>query len=172
MPHDIRYALRSMLRSPLFSLTAMLSLAVGIGANTAIFTIANALLLRPVPGVVEPERLVDIGRSQRGQDFDNNSYPNYLDVRRRATTLEEVYAFSFGPRPMSLDRAGEGESVHGSLVSDNYFKALGTRPRVGRLFAGDEDRDPGKSAVAVLRIRSRGLLSTMASSLLQRGMSG
>jgi hypothetical protein len=93
MPHDLRYALRSILRSPLFALTAMLSLAVGIGANTAIFTVANALLFRPAPGVAEPGRLVDIGRSQRGEGFDNNSYPNFVDLRRRTQTLEDVYAY-------------------------------------------------------------------------------
>ncbi len=153
LSQDLRYAIRSILRSPLFSLTAMLSLAVGIGANTAIFTIVNALLLRPVPGVVEPARLVDIGRTQRGQDFDNNSYPNFLDVQRRATTLEGVYAQVFAPRPMSLGRDGGAESVHGSLVSSNYFKVLGTHPMVGRLFDGHEDDAPGANPVAVLSHR-------------------
>lgn len=150
---DLRYALRSIGRSPMFSLTAMLSLAVGIGANTAIFTIVNALLLRPVSGVVEPNRLVDIGRTQRGQGFDNNSYPNFRDVQRRATTLEGVFAQVFAPRPMSLGRDGGSESVHGSLVSANYFKVLGTRPIVGRLFDGHEDDAPGANPVAVLSHR-------------------
>ncbi len=80
---DVRYAARLLRRNPLFALTAVLSLAIGIGANTTIFTIANALLFKPPAGVVEPDRLVDIGRSQNGQGFDNGSYPNYLDVRAR-----------------------------------------------------------------------------------------
>lgn len=86
---DIRYAARLARRNPLFALTAALSLAIGIGANTAIFTIANALLFKPPAGVAEPGRLVDIGRSQNGQGFDNNSYPNYLDVRRRVTVFSD-----------------------------------------------------------------------------------
>ena len=84
---DLRYAVRLLRRNPLFALTAVLSLAIGIGANTTIFAIANALLFKPPPGVVEPDRLVDVGRSRNGQGFDNGSYPNYLDIRARNTVL-------------------------------------------------------------------------------------
>src|ERR1700704_1977412 len=89
---DFRYALRLLRRNPLFALTAAMSLAIGIGANTTIFTIVNALLLRPPAGISDPGRLVDIGRSQNGTDFDNNSYPNYLDVRARSASFEGVYS--------------------------------------------------------------------------------
>ena len=89
--HDVRYAIRLLRRNPIFALTAALSLAIGIGANTTIFTIANALLFKTPPGVVEPGRLVDIGRSQNGAGFDNNSYPNYLDVRRRSTSSDSNF---------------------------------------------------------------------------------
>lgn len=71
---DVRFALRLLRRNPLFTLTAALSLAVGIGANTTIFSVANTLLFRPPAGVVDADRLVDIGRSQDGEGFDNNSY--------------------------------------------------------------------------------------------------
>jgi predicted permease len=148
---DAREAARRLGRSPLFALTATLSLAVGIGANVAIFSVVNALLLRPAPGVAEPDRLVDIGRSQNGEGFDNNSYPNFLDVRRRATTLVDTYAQMPEPRPLSLGREGGAERIYGGLVSANYFRVLGTRPLLGRLFDGDEDdRAPGTSAVAVI----------------------
>jgi predicted permease len=151
---DLRESLRRLRQSPLFTLTAALSLAVGIGANVAVFTVANALLFRPAPGVSEPERLVDIGRSQNGEGFDNNSYPNFLDVERRARTLASVYAQSFEPTPMSLAGEGLAERVYGGLVSDNYFDALGTRAVLGQVFQGDEDAGaPGESAVVVLSHR-------------------
>src|SRR5438093_11957382 len=89
---DLRYAGRLLRREPIFALTAVLSLAIGIGANTAIFTLADALLFRPPGGVVEPERLVDVGRTRTGAGCNPNSYPNYLDIQQRATTLQAVYA--------------------------------------------------------------------------------
>jgi putative ABC transport system permease protein len=90
---DVRYAVRLLRRNPLFTLTAVVSLAIGIGANTTIFTIANALLFKPPALVVEPHRLVDVGRSQDGQGFDNGSYANYLDIRARNTVFTGVYAY-------------------------------------------------------------------------------
>ena len=101
---DLRHAARLLRRDPLFTLTAVLSLAIGIGANTTIFTIANALLFRPPSGVVEPSRLVDVGRSQNGQGFDNSSYPNFVDIRSRNTVFTDLYAVRFGSEPMSLAR--------------------------------------------------------------------
>ena len=91
---DIRFAARLLLRHPLFALTAALSLAVGIGANTAVFTIGNSLLRFSPVAVSDPDRLVDIGRSFDGLPigFNPASYPDYLDLRRRTTTLEHVYA--------------------------------------------------------------------------------
>src|SRR4051812_30990004 len=90
---DARYGLRLLRRSPLFTVTAVLSLAIGIGANTTIFSIASAVLLRPLPGLVDPARLVDIGRTQDGQGFDTSSYPNFTDVRERLTSVEHLYAY-------------------------------------------------------------------------------
>ncbi len=107
MLQDFRYAARLLRRNPLFALTAALSLAIGIGANTAIFTIANALLFRPPAGVVAPGRLVDVGRSQDGEGFDNSSYPNYLDIRARNTVFDGIYAYRFERRadePRGRDR--------------------------------------------------------------------
>lgn len=83
LQQDLRYALRSFARSPVFALTAVLSLAVGIGADTAIFTIANSLLLRPPAGVTAPDRLVDISGTERDDAFGVNeiSFPNFGDLR-------------------------------------------------------------------------------------------
>src|SRR5262249_33657331 len=102
--HDVRYALRLLRRSPLFTATAVLSLTIGIGANATIFSIASALILRPLPGLTDPSRLVDIGRTQDGEGFDTTSYPNYRDVRDRVTTVSDLYAYRVDPQPMSLGR--------------------------------------------------------------------
>lgn len=89
---DVRYGVRLLRKSPLFTTTAVMSLAIGIGANTTIFSVASALLFRPLPGLADPARLVDIGRTQGGRGFDTTSYPNYRELRSRITTLEGVYA--------------------------------------------------------------------------------
>jgi predicted permease len=143
---DLRYAVRLVRRNPIFSLTAALSLAIGIGANTTIFTVANALLLRPPAGAAEPERLVDIGRTRNGRGFDNSSYPNYLDVRARTTTLSDVYAYRVEPQPISLGATTGAERIYGGLVSANYFTTLGLQPAAGRLFTSDDDTAGGRTA--------------------------
>ena len=148
---DLVHAARLLRRNPVLTITATLSLAIGIGANTTIFTVANALLLQPAAGVAEPSRLVDIGSSRGGVGFGPISYPNYLDIRQRATTLDGVYAYSRFPQAMSVGGAGlSAESIFGSVVTVNYFTVLGAVPAAGRLFgAGDSDQ-PGASPVAVL----------------------
>jgi putative ABC transport system permease protein len=93
---DIIYALRLLRRDLLFALTAALSLAIGIGANTTLFTIVDALLIRGPSGVADPQRLIDIGRSQAGDGFDTSSYPNFLDLRtRRATEIDAMDALRY-----------------------------------------------------------------------------
>src|SRR5262245_42841483 len=99
---DLRHAGRLLRRSPIFSVTAVLSLAIGIGATTTIFTVANAVLFQPPAGIVDTDRLVDIGATRQRNGFGPSSYPNYLDVRQRATTLDGVYAYSRFAQPMSL----------------------------------------------------------------------
>jgi predicted permease len=147
---DVRHAARLLRRNPVFALTAALSLAIGIGANTTIFTIANALLFKTPADVVEPGRLVDVGRSQDGVGFDNGSYPNYLDIRARNTVFTGIYAYKIGAEPMSLGGTGGAERIFGDLVSTNYFSILGTRPHIGRLFAPDDGEQPGATPFAVL----------------------
>jgi predicted permease len=147
---DLRYAGRLLRRNPLFSLTAVLSLSIGIGANTTIFTIANALLFKTPSGVVEPGRLVDVGRSQDGQGFDNGSYPNYLDIRARNTVFTGVSAYKIGAEPMSLGGKDGAERIFGDMVSTNYFSILGTRPHIGRLFTLEDSEQAGAAPFAVL----------------------
>ena len=150
---DLRYAVRLLRRNPLFALTAVLSLAIGIGANTTIFTIANALLFKPPPGVADASRLVDVGRSQDGQGFDNGSYPNYLDIRARNTVFSGIYAYRLGPEPMSLRGKDGAERIYGEMVSTNYFNVLGTPPHIGRLFTSDDSEQPAATPLAVLSHR-------------------
>ena len=147
---DIRYALRVLRQSPLFTITAALSLAIGIGANTTIFSVASALLLRPLPGLGNPERLVDIGRTQDGRDFDTVSYLNYQDLRERSTTLQDIYALRVEPEPMSLTKGADAERVYGMVVTANYFTVLGVKPVVGRLLQDSDDRSDAAHAVVVL----------------------
>ena len=147
---DVRYAARLLRRNPLFALTAAASLAIGIGANTTIFTIASALLFKTPIGVVEPGRLVDVGRSQDGRGFDNGSYPNYLDLRARNTVFTDIYAYKLGAEPMSLGGADGAERIFGDMVSTNYFDTLGARPQIGRLFASADGNQPGATPFAVL----------------------
>lgn len=148
---DLTHAARLLRRNPVLTMTATLSLAIGIGANTTIFTVANALLLQPPVGVAEPSRLVDIGRTRDGAGFGPSSYPAYLDIRLRVSTLDSVFAYSRFPAAVSLAGAGQPtDSIFANVVTANYFVALGAVPAAGRLFdAGDSDR-PGASPVAVL----------------------
>ena len=149
---DARYALRLLARSPGFTAVAVLSLAIGIGANTAIFSLANALLVRPLPGLTDASRLVDIGRTQSGQGFDTTNYPNYLDVRARTTTLSDVYAYRIEPLPMGLGGPDGAERVYGLMVTGNFFNVLGTHAQIGRVFTDGDDK-AGRNGVTVISDR-------------------
>jgi predicted permease len=153
---DVRYAARLLGRRPLFTLTAALSLAVGIGANATVFTIADGLLLRFSPAAVaEPDRLVDMGRSLGGPTFGFNpaSYPDYLDIRRRTTTLDDVYAHPLFPKSMSLISQAGSEPVVADIVTTNYFSALGARAAMGRMFGPGDSDQPEASPIVVLSHR-------------------
>jgi putative ABC transport system permease protein len=146
---DARYGLRLLRRSPLFTATAVASLAIGIGANTTIFSVVDAMLLRPLPGLVEPGRLVDIGRTQNGDGFDTISYPNYEDLRRRVTTVADVYAYRVEPQPVSLGGEHEAERIYATPVSGAYFRALGTSAVRGRLLNDADDRRDGPRVAVI-----------------------
>lgn len=146
---DARYALRLLRRSPIFAATAALSLAIGIGANVTIFSVASALLLRPLPGLADPSRLVDVGRTQGGEGFDTVSYPYYRDVRDRTRTLSGVYALELEPRAVSLGGRGEAERIYGTLVTANYFGVLGTRAAAGRLLQAQDDEGGGRQVAVI-----------------------
>jgi predicted permease len=146
---DVRYAARALRRSPLFAIVSVLSIAVGVGATTAIVTLANTLLLRPPPGVGHPGRLVTIGRTDEGRGFDNFSYPNFLDYRS-ARSLSGMAALRVEPQAVSLAGSNGGEPIQMSAVSGNFFEVLEARPALGRFFTMKEDRAPGADPVVVL----------------------
>ena len=146
---DTKFAARVLWKSPLFTITAALSLAIGIGANTTIFSVANALLLRPLPGVTDSPTLVDLGRTSGGEGFDTVSYHYYRAVRERTTTLSNVFAYR-EPSAMSLGGRGDAERIYGTMVSGSYFPTLGTRAAVGRLLNDGDDLTIGAHPVAVI----------------------
>jgi len=137
---DIRYALRGLRRSPLFAVVAVLSLALGIGANTAIFTLLDQVLLRKLP-VRDPDRLVMI--YQRANNMGSNmgsrmnSYPLYQDLQQKAESITDVICRRIVPASVAVDN--QTERVEAELVSGNYFTALGVKPAVGRVFNSQED---------------------------------
>src|SRR3954470_537058 len=130
---DIRYAARLLRRSPLFTLTAALSIAVGVGVDTTVFSVANALLFRQPAGVRAPERLVDISRPAGATLIGFLSYDDYRSAHDRFTTFDGVYAHDLVPKPMNVVSDGTAERVSGNIVTTNYFDVLGVVPIAGRL---------------------------------------
>ncbi len=149
MVQDFRFGVRMLLKAPAFTLIAVLTLALGIGANTAIFGVVNALLLRPLGGVAEPDRLVQVGRQYAEKSYvSDSSYPDYLDYRAANTTMSGLAVTT--PTAFHLSARGETERVEGELVSGNYFDVLGATAARGRLIAGT---DQGSDQVAVVSYR-------------------
>ena len=143
---DLRYALRLFLKSPGLTASAVLALALGIGANSAIFSVVNGVLLRPLAGVAEPDQLVTIEGTQNGRPA-NSRYPDYVDYRDNNSSLAGLAAHC--PTPLSFNN-GTPERLRGDLVSGNYFAVLGVKPALGRLITPEDDDQPGSHAVAVL----------------------
>lgn len=147
--HDLRYGLRQLLKRPGFTALAIISMALGIGANTAIFSLVDTVLLRPLP-VREPSQLVAVNGSLRsGADFTVQSYLNYKDYRDRSgNVFNGLLAYRFVVT--SLSHNGVNERAWGYVVSGNYFDVLGVKPALGRAFRPEEDRTPGSHPVVVL----------------------
>ncbi len=148
---DIRYAARGLRKAPAFTIVALLTLALGIGVNSAIFSVVNALLFRPLP-VERPDQLVDIyGRESNSSAHETSSYPNYIAYRAQTTTLSSLIAYSNFFAHLSID--GSSDLVVGEMVSDNYFNTLGIRPALGRVFTAEEAAGFGSSGLAVISDR-------------------
>src|SRR5919199_3109670 len=146
---DLRYGLRALLKNLGFATVAVLALALGIGANTAIFSVVNAVLLNPLPFPGEGQllRLGEGGRGQAEPERGTFSFPDYQDVRAQAQTLSHVAAFLNSGTVLTGD-GREEERVFGANVSSEYFAVLGTRPELGRVFTAEEDR-PGSEVVVI-----------------------
>jgi predicted permease len=154
---DVRYSLRILARAPAFAAAAILSLALGVGANTTIFTLINALFLNPLP-VEQPAKLVAINTldTKNTTQFGNIlplSYPNLVDFRDGNRVFAGVTGYSMPVGLAMSTGGGEPEGVFSQLVTANYFEVLGLRAAAGRFFLPDEDRTPGTHPVAVLNYR-------------------
>ncbi len=154
MGNDLRYGLRALRRSPVFTIVATVSLALGIGANTAIFSLLSQVMFRMLP-VAEPERLVVFhtdGQREGRSSSDSNegvfSYPMYKDLRDRNQVFSGVIARASAP--VSVSYRGQTERARAEMVSGNFFDVLGVRPALGRLFVPDDDGAPGAHPVVVL----------------------
>jgi putative ABC transport system permease protein len=147
-PQDLRYAARSLLQRPLFAFVAVLSLGIGIGANTTIFSVANSLLLRPPPGVGGADRVVELGRTRNGDGFGVFSYPELQSIQAAGGPLRSVAGYQV--TALSLSVGEDADRLLGFATSAEYFDALGTAPALGRFYAASEASVPGGEAVVVL----------------------
>jgi len=147
--NELRFALRQLRKSPAFTFIAILTLALGIGANTAIFSVVNAVILRPLP-YQAPEQLVWIWETSPKNEIEEEplSFPNFNDFRQQAQSFEAVGAFT-GAAPILSGADGEPERLTGAAVVGDFFSVLGVEPVLGRKFVPEENED-GKNRVAIL----------------------
>src|SRR6267142_983975 len=142
--NDIRYAIRGLLKRPGFTAIAVITLALGIGANSTIFSVVNATLLRPLP-VSHPENMVFVFNGQPGSVF---SYPDYSELRDQNRVFDGLIAW--GGITASLNSNDQTDLVTGAVVTGNYFDVLGVRPALGRVISPEDDKTPGAHPVAVI----------------------
>jgi putative ABC transport system permease protein len=147
--NDLRFALRQLRQSPGFTAVAVLTLALGIGANTTIFTAVNAILLRPLP-YPQPDRLVHILEAARQESPNVVAYPDFLDWQQQTKVFADMAAYQLAT--FNLTGADEPERVPGLRTTANFFRTLGVKPALGRDFLPEED-EPGGSAVLLLTHR-------------------
>ena len=148
---DVRYGIRSLLRRPASTTLAVLALALGIGVNTAIFSVVNSVLLRPLP-FAEPERVVSVWERgiSSGLDGSELAPANFIDIRDQNTVFSDVEIFS--EKSLNLSNSGEPERLDGLMVSAKTLSLLGVQPTLGRTFSSEEDQ-PGQNKVVVLSDR-------------------
>src|SRR5262249_41539702 len=147
---EISYALRTIAFSPGFAAIAALSLALGIGANAAIFSLADALLLHPLP-VSDPDKIVTVTTDAFGEKFQVGvSYPNYRELRDRAQSFDGMALFQTSTFAFAKSPSGLSQRRIGTIVSSNFLNVLGIQPAVGRGFLPQEGEVPGRDAVVVL----------------------
>ena len=143
---DVRYALRMLAKRPAFTLVAVLTLAVGIGANTAIFSVVNGVLLRPLP-FPQPDRIVRLWEQSKTGSRNNVSTPNFVDWRARSASFEALSAYRGGTEPVLGGR--EAVFADSYVVTDGFFRVFDVAPALGRTFVAEEMREGGVPAVVV-----------------------
>ena len=143
---DLKFGVRMLLRSPGFALVAILTLALGIGANTALFSLVNGILLAPLR-FPQADRLVALYQHKPEFEYSSISYPNFLDWQRDNQTFQSVAAFR--PDDFSLTGLGEPQRINGVMVSANFFPTLGVNPVIGRDFDPQQDVLGGKPEVMI-----------------------
>src|SRR3954447_3351899 len=143
---DLRFSVRTLLKSPGFAAIAVLCVAIGIGANTSIFSVVNAILLRPFP-YADPDRIVAVHEIQKKNDVDRAGLSNldYRDLREQATSFSAITAYT--QRSLTFSGEGDPERVEGASIAWNLFPFLGVKPAIGRAFHEDEDRVGAPGAV-------------------------
>jgi len=149
MLKEIRQAFRLLAKNPGFTAIAALSLALGIGANSAIFSLTDALLLRPLP-VLHPSEVVTISTDTPHNPFEAVSYPDYRDIRDKTQSLSGVVAYQYSTFGFAASPTAVPQMRLGLLVSDNFFRVLDVQPALGRAFLPEEGKVPGRDAIAVL----------------------
>jgi predicted permease len=137
LPQDMRYALRMLAKNPGFTIVAVLTLALGIGANTILFSVVSGVLLNPLP-FPAPNQLVALYANRVHLERASISYPNFLDWQRENQTFVSMAAFRADD--FNLTGAGEAEHIRGEMVSADFFSTLGVKPEIGRSFSSEEDR--------------------------------
>jgi predicted permease len=146
---EIRQAIRLLLNNPGFTAIAALSLALGIGANSAIFSLADAILLRPLP-VPQPSQVLNLTTETPSAPLDGVSYPEYRDLRDKTQSLQGLVAFQFTTVGFASSQKALPQMRMGQMVSDNFFKVMDVQPALGRAFLADEGKIPGRDAIAIL----------------------
>ena len=149
---DVRYGVRMIVKEPGFAAIAILTLALGIGANTTIFSWINSTLLNPVPGLASPGKVVALSLGKSTENAFPFTYPDYQAIRDGQQSFSGITAYNM-PAPMSLTGKGKPERVWGVVTSANYFDVLGVRPILGRTFLPSEEEKPGGAPVVVISYR-------------------
>lgn len=144
---DLRYSFRVLLKTPGFTIVAVLTIALGIGANTAIFSVINSVLLRPLP-FQQPERLAGLWETEASPGSYPLTGPDFLDWQAQNKTFEGMSLYSW-PRTFNASGSGEAEVISGIATEANFFRVLGVTPQIGRDFAAGEDVE-GKNRIAIL----------------------
>ena len=143
---DIRYGVRSLWKRPGFTVVALITLALGIGANTAIFSVVNAVVLRPLP-YAEPDRLMTLWETMPGSDHRSVAPGNFVDWRTQNRTFQDMAAAFYANFNLTSD--GEPDRIDGATITSNYMSVLGAGPQLGRTFQADDDDHQDRSVVLI-----------------------